>query len=330
MSPKGQTTMSRRTTTQPDTGTWKKQGSNLGLFLRSERNPLITVQDLPYQANAVFNAAAADMGDEVVLLLRVETCSGRSHLIVARSKDGITDWQVEDRALLHPEDGFAYETLGVEDCRITWCSELGAWVLAYVAFTGEGPGVALATTRDFRSIERLGLVFPPDDKNAALFPRTFDGLFAMLHRPSTGGGNVWISYSPDLLFWGRPKLVMPAHGGPWWDAVRVGAGPPPIETDAGWLLIYHGVKDVAGGPVYRMGAALLDKNDPARLLGRTRRWLIGPEEDYERSGDAPNVVFSTGCIIRNEEVWMYYGAADCRLCLAKASIKDILAAVMSE
>jgi beta-1,4-mannooligosaccharide/beta-1,4-mannosyl-N-acetylglucosamine phosphorylase len=300
------------------------------LFVRSSLNPLITVKDLPCQANAVFNAGVADLGDEVLLLLRVESSSGRSHLIVARSKDGIRGWQVEDLALLHPADGCPYETSGVEDCRITWVEELDSWVVAYVAYTDQGPGVALAKTRDFRSVERIGLVLPPEDKNAALFPRRFDGLYAMLHRPSVGGGSIWISYSPDLLFWGKPALLLPARGGPWWDACRVGTGPPPIETEAGWLLIYHGVKEVAGGPIYRMGAALLDRDEPHRLVGRARRWLLSPEEDYERTGDAPNVVFSCGGIVRGDELWTYYGAADCRLCLATANIPEILEAVTRE
>jgi predicted GH43/DUF377 family glycosyl hydrolase len=299
-------------------------------FTRSPNNPLILSKNLPYQANAVFNAGAADLGDEVVLLLRVESSSGRSHLIVARSKDGVRNWQVEDRALLHPEEGPSYEVNGAEDCRITWVEELKTWVLAYVAVSDYGPGVALAKTTDFRTVERIGLVIPPDDKNAAVFPKTFDGLYAMLHRPSVAGGSIWLSYSPDLEFWGKSQLVMGARGGPWWDAVRVGAGPPPIETEAGWLLIYHGVKHVAGGPIYRMGAALLDRDEPHRLIARTRHWLLSPEDSYERHGDAPNVVFACGSIVRNGELMLYYGAADCSLCLATARIDDIVSSVSTE
>jgi predicted GH43/DUF377 family glycosyl hydrolase len=300
------------------------------LFVKNPNNPLISAKNLPYQANAVFNAAAADLGDEVALLLRVESSSGRSHLIAARSKDGVRNWSVEETALLHPAQDCPYETNGVEDCRATWMEDLNAWLLAYVGFSDHGPGVALARTKDFRTVERIGLVFPPDDKNAAMFPRKFGGLYAMLHRPSVGGGSIWISYSPDLTFWGKSRQVLAARGGPWWDAARVGTGPPTIETDAGWLLIYHGVKMVAGGPIYRMGAALLDKNEPHRLIGRSRRWLLGPEKPYERSGDAPNVVFACGAVVRGEELWLYYGAADCSLCLATAKIDDILSSVIAE
>ena len=131
--------------------------------------PLISAKNLPYQANAVFNAGAADLGNEVLLLLRIESSSGRSHLIAARSNDGVRNWQVEGEALIHPAQGHSFETNGAEDCRITWMGDLDAWILAYVGYSECGPGVALAKTRDFRTVERLGLVFPPDDKNAALF-----------------------------------------------------------------------------------------------------------------------------------------------------------------
>ena len=300
------------------------------IFARSQHNPLMTCEDLPYVANAVLNAGAADLGDEVLLLLRVESCSGRSHLIVARSRDGVTGWEVEDRALLHPAQGHPYEANGVEDCRITWMEDLGLWGLAYTAYSEYGPGVGVATTRDFSSVERIGLVLPPNDKNAALFPRKFDGLYAMLHRPSVGGGSIWISYSPDLVFWGRSELVLPVRVGPWWDGARVGAGLPPIETDAGWLLIYHGVKTLAEAPLYRIGAALLDLDRPHRLMARARRWLLAPREPYERTGDADNVIFPCGGFVRGEELWVYYGAADSSICLARARISDILSVVQQE
>ena len=293
------------------------------LFVRNEQNPLITAENLPYQANAVFNAAAADLGDEVLLLLRVESCSGRSHLIVARSRNGVTGWKVENRALLHSEQGTPYEANGVEDCRLTWVEELDSWVLTYTAFGTEGPGIALAKTRDFRTLERIGLVFPPDDKNGVLFPQRFDGYYAILHRPCRNG-SVWLAYSSDMIHWGRHQIVLSVRGGPWWDGVRVGAGLPPIKTDEGWLLIYHGVKELAGDPIYRLGAGLLDLEEPNLLIGRARRWLLSPQKPYERFGDAPNVVFACGGFVRAGELWVYYGAADSSICLAKAKVADIL------
>jgi predicted GH43/DUF377 family glycosyl hydrolase len=299
------------------------------LFNRSEANPIVTVDDIPYLSNAVFNAGACDLGDEVLLLLRVETSSGRSHLIPARSKNGVDGWQLDDRALIHPKQGCAYEALGAEDCRITWMEDLDAWALAYVAYSTHGPGVALATTKDFKAVDRIGMVLPPDDKNAALFPRKFDGLYALLHRPLAGGGNIWVSFSPDLVYWGRPSVVLPSRGGPWWDGMRVGAGLQPIETEHGWLIVYHGVKEVAGGPIYRLGAALLDIDDPTRVTGRSHRWLLSPSTPYERTGDGPNIVFSCGGLVRDDELWVYYGAADSSICLATAKLSDVLDSVES-
>jgi predicted GH43/DUF377 family glycosyl hydrolase len=231
---------------------------------------------------------------------------------------------------MHPAEGYAFEANGVEDCRITWMEELGVWALAYTGYSDQGPGVALATTKDFSTVERIGLVFPPEDKNAALFPRKFDGLYAMLHRPSVGGGSIWLSYSPDLIFWGKAKLVLPVRSGPWWDGLRVGAGMPPVETDEGWLVVYHGVKEIARQPLYKLGAALLDLNEPHQLIGRARRWLLGPSEQYERTGDAPNVIFSCGGFVREGVLWLYYGAADSCICLARGKVSEILEVVREE
>lgn len=293
-----------------------------GVFLRSEHNPLITADDLPYLANTVFNAGVADLGDEVVLVLRVESCSGRSHLIIARSRDGVGGWEIDDTALLHPSQGFPHEENGVEDCRVTWMEDLGCWGLAYTAYGPHGPGIALAKTEDFREAERLGVVIPPNNKNAALFPCTFDGRYAMLIRET--GGSVWLSYSPDLCYWGRPKVVLPPRGGPWWDNIRVGAGMPPIRTEHGWLHIYHGVKELANQPIYRIGGAMTDLETPHELTARCRRWLLTPETQYERTGDAPNVIFTCGGFVRDQTLWMYYGAADSSVCLATASLGDVL------
>jgi predicted GH43/DUF377 family glycosyl hydrolase len=187
----------------------------------------------------------------------------------------------------------------------------------------------VALTRDFETVERIGLAFPPNNKDAALFPRKFDGLYAMLHRPVVGGGSIWIGYSPDLVYWGKCQVVIPVRGGPWWDGRRVGAAVP-IETEAGWLVIYHGVKEVVGGPIYRFGAALLDLDEPHRMIARARRWLLAPREPYEQMGDAPNVVFPCGGFVRGEELWVYYGAADSSICLATARLEDVLEVVLAE
>ncbi len=294
------------------------------LFIRHAENPLITARDIPYQVNTVFNAGAVDLGKEVVLVLRVESTSGRSHLTLARSHDGVHDWRIDTRAFMHPGDGFPYEEYGIEDCRITKIGGKGGWYLAYTAYSPHGPAIGLARTTDFHQVERIGLAYPPNNKDAALFPRKFDGLYAMLHRPTAHGGSIWIGYSPDLRFWGKSEVVLPPRGGPWWDGSRVGAGPPPIETPEGWLIIYHGVKQMPGGPIYRVGAALLDLEQPHRLIAKTRRWLLSPQEPYERVGDVPNVIFPCGGFLRDGELWLYYGAADSSICLATVKLRELL------
>ena len=300
------------------------------IFHRSEHNPLIEVSELPYPANAVFNAGVADLGDEVLLLLRVESRSGRSHLTVARSRDGVTGWRIEDRPLLHPDQGSPYEIYGVEDCRITRVDDLDRWVLAYTAFSGYGPAVAIATTTDFQSVERLGVVLPPNNKDAAVFPRRIHGKYAILHRPRGDEGNIWIAYSSDLTRWGENEVVLPIRSGPWWDGAKVGTGLPPIETEHGWLLIYHGIKNMVSGPIYRVGAALLDLEQPQHLMARTHHWILGPQAPYERTGDVPNVVFPCGGIVRNGELWMYYGAADSSICLATTRIDDLISYIIAD
>lgn len=265
-----------------------------------------------------------------MLLLRIESCSGRSHLTLARSKNGKTDWQIEKKAFMHPGDGYECEEYGVEDCRITWMEDINAWAIIYTAYTRHGPRIGIAKTKDFRDVMRIGTAFPPDNKDGALFPKKINGLYAMLHRPSVGGGSIWIGYSPDLTFWGKSEVVVPTRSGPWWDGTRVGAGLPPIKTEKGWLLIYHGVKQMPTGPIYRMGAVLMDLEKPNKLIARARRWLLSPETPYERIGDVPNVVFPCGGFIRKDELWVYYGAADSSICLVTFNLNELINMVLKE
>jgi hypothetical protein len=146
-----------------------------GLFERARGNPLLTPERWPYQINAVMNAGATMVGDDTVLLCRVEDRRGISHLTVARSRDGVSNWVVDDHPLLAPSPDHPEEEWGVEDPRVTRVDELDCWVIAYTAFGPGGPAVSLATTRDFVSVERLGPVFPPEDKNASLLPRRVGG-----------------------------------------------------------------------------------------------------------------------------------------------------------
>jgi predicted GH43/DUF377 family glycosyl hydrolase len=300
------------------------------LLRRSPKNPLLTASDWPYPVHSVFNAGATQLHDGTTLLLcRVEDHRGHSHLSAARSANGVDGFVIDPEPTLRAEpDRFPEELWGIEDPRITWVEELRKYAIAYTAYSGSGPGVALALTEDFRSFERCGLVMQPDDKDAALLPRRIDGHFALIHRPiADTGAHIWISYSPDLRNWGGHKLVLSARKGAWWDANKIGLSPPLIETERGWLMLYHGVRITASGALYRIGIALLDRDRPEHCLLRGNPWLFGPEEHYEREGDVDNVVFPCGVTVGpdRDTLNLYYGAADSVIALAHASIRELLA-----
>jgi predicted GH43/DUF377 family glycosyl hydrolase len=300
------------------------------IFTRHSANPIITVDQLPYRANSVFNPGAGLVDGQTLLLIRVEDLRGISHLQVARSNDGATGWQFDATPLIVPEpETHPEEIWGCEDPRLTWLPELDQWAIAYTAYSRRGPLVSLALTLDFTEVKKLGPVMPPEDKDAALFPRRIDGRWAMIHRPSPlrGFAHMWISYSPDLHHWGDHELLLEARDGAWWDAGKIGLGPPPLETADGWLVCYHGVKGTASGPIYRVGLALLDLDEPRKVLRRTDEWVLAPTAPYERSGDVNKVVFPTGWVLdpTTQQLSIYYGAGDSVIALATASLDDILA-----
>jgi predicted GH43/DUF377 family glycosyl hydrolase len=299
------------------------------LLERHASNPILTANDWPYPVHSVFNPGATRLPDGSTLLLcRAEDRAGRSHFSAARSKNGIDSWEIDPKPTLesdpfnHPE-----ELWGIEDPRITYVAELEQYVIAYTAFGRPGPGVALATTSDFKHFHRLGLMMQADDKDAALLPRRFGGEFALLHRPaSEAGAHIWLSFSPDLVNWGGHVVLLAARRGCYWDANKIGLGPPLIETEAGWLMMYHGVRHHASGSIYRLGLALLDKENPSVCLRRGGEWMFGPEEEYEILGDVPYVVFPCGHTVAEDgdTLMMYYGSADTSICLATGSIKKML------
>ncbi len=298
------------------------------LLRRFPGNPILTASDLPTMANAVFNPGAAVVDGRTLLLLRVEYRTGISALAVATSEDGLTGWQIDPvRGLPPRREGFE-EHWGVEDPRITQIGD--QYFVVYTGYSIGGPLVCLASTSDFRTWDRRGVLMAPEDKDAALFPVTFGGRWALLHRPApvdpSLGAHIWISYSPDLRHWGDTQILVPARRGGWWDAHRVGLGPPPLLTKDGWLLCYHGVRVTASGSIYRLGLALLDRDDPAKVLARGDEWVFGPREPYERQGDVPEIVFACGWILRDDgdTLHIYYGAADSVVCVAEASLAALL------
>jgi predicted GH43/DUF377 family glycosyl hydrolase len=299
------------------------------LFHRHKLNPILTAADWPYRINSVFNAAATLLPDGTTLLLcRVEDRRGHSHLTVARSVNGVDDWQIDPRpTMLAEPDKHPEELWGIEDPRITFIPELNKYAIVYTAYTRDGPGVALAFTEDFHEFERYGVIMPPEDKDAALLPHRIGGNWALIHRPvSAPRAHMWISYSPDLHHWGSHKLMMEARRGAWWDANKIGLSPPPIETPQGWLVIYHGVKHTAAGCIYRLGLALFDLQSPERCIKRGDEWIFGPVEPYELHGDVGNVVFPCGYTIAadGDTINLYYGAADTSIGLATGSLRALL------
>lgn len=304
------------------------------LFHRHPANPILTADDWPYPVNVVFNPAAATVGGETLLLARVEDLRGISHLTVARSANGLDGWRVDTEPLLAPEPGIESEAWGFEDARTVWVEELERFVITCTAYGPAGPAVYLATTRDFSSVERHGIMVAPEDKNGAILPERVDGKWILFHRPTTGFGithpGISLSRSPDLVNWSPPEMVMQPRAGAWWDSLRIGIGPPLLKTEHGWLLVYHGVKETVSGAIYRVGAALLDLEEPTHVIGRSAEWLLSPRELYERTGDVPNAIFPCGMVhdTASGELRLYYGAGDTSVCLATAQLDDVLATVL--
>ncbi|MGC1361813.1 MAG: glycosidase [Silvibacterium sp.] len=299
------------------------------LLTRYAGNPILSGKDWPYAVNSVFNAAATRVADgDTLLLCRVEDRRGLSHLCAARSANGIDGWRIDPQPTLMPNPKeYPEELWGIEDPRITYIPELEQYAVAYTSFARGGPGVSLALTKDFKSFERYGVIMPPEDKDAALLPRRIGGYWALIHRPvTTLGAHMWISYSPDLRHWGSHKVMLEARRGGWWDANKIGLCSPPIETEKGWLVLYHGVRTTASGSIYRLGLALFDLERPDVCLQRGDSWMFGPEAPYERGGDVSDVVFPCGQTIGadGDTINLYYGAADSCMALATGSIRCLL------
>lgn len=298
------------------------------LFTRYSRNPIITSGQFPKIVNAVMNPAATMFEGETLLLLRVEDRTGISRLVVATSADGFTGWRIDPSRGLSSDPERFEEHWGIEDPRITWTD--GEYLIVYTGFSLGGPLVCLATTKDFVTFERRGVLHPPEDKDAALFPERFNDRWALIHRPAPAtpglGTHMWISWSPDLRYWGDAQVLLPARRGAWWDAMRVGLGPPPLLTERGWLICYHGVRTTSAGAIYRLGLALLDRDDPSVVLQRGREWVFGPDAPYECSGDVPGVVFPCGWVLDDDgdTLRLYYGGADSVVAVATASLRAVL------
>jgi len=264
---------------------------------------------------------AVDAGEDS----RVFTARGQtyltsiSHFRVARSRDGI-HFDVAPRPSLVAAEPL--EAFGVEDPRITALD--GAFLVNYTAVSPAGIATALAVTRDFVSFERKGIIFPPNNRDAAIFPARIGGRFCALHRPMPDGigrPSMWLAWSDDLRHWGDHRMVAGPRAGRW-DDLKIGGGAVPFEVPGGWLAIYHGV--TAEPLTYSLGALLLDRDDPSRVLGRSRLPILAPEADYEVGGFFGNVVFTCGAIRQGDAVRVYYGAADGVTAVADIALADVV------
>jgi len=304
------------------------------LFRRAEENPILTASDWPYPVNSVFNPGAIRLSDgKTLLLARVEDRTGISHLTAARSRDGVSDWQIDPQPTLAPEPrNYPEEEWGVEDARIVYLAELEQHAVTYTAYSARGPLVSLALTRDFKTFQRCGMIMPPEDKDAAFFPRRIGGRWALIHRPVRPGSSadIYLSFSPDLQHWSDRTLLLQSRRGNWWDANKIGLCSPPIETSEGWLITYHGVRTTGAGVIYRVGLALLDLEEPTRIIRRGDEWVMSPREAYEIIGDVGYVVFPCGQVVDEVtgEIRLYYGAADSSIAVAHGNINEMVGWLM--
>lgn len=292
---------------------------------RYSNNPIINWNPTPISAR-IFNSAVAPYGDGFVGVFRSDHRNINPQLHLGFSKDGLK-WDIEDDWIRWvDEDGNPYNSSYSYDPRLVkiddkyfviWCTDMG------------GAALGLGYTKDFKTWIRLENPFFPYNRNGVLFPRKINGKYMMLTRPSDNGhtkfGNIFLSESPDLIHWGKHRKVMTSGGSGWWQGTKIGAGPIPIETDKGWLLFYHGVVDTCNGFVYSIGAALLDIDQPCKVLYRTRDYILTPEKPYETTGFVPNVCFPCATLYdaATGRIAVYYGAADSYVAVAFTQVEEL-------
>ncbi len=296
------------------------------LVWRFSGNPVLGWNPTPRTAR-IFNSSVVPFGQEFAGVFRADQRNGMPLLYSGFSPDAL-QWRISDKPIdwLDVEGNSVGQANYAYDPRvipiegryyIMWCDDF------------PGPSIGLGVTDDFIRFMRMENSLMPFNRNGVLFPRKINGHYVMLSRPSDSGhtpfGDIVLSHSPDLTFWGKHRLVM-RSGGAWWQGVKIGAGPAPIETTQGWLLFYHGVSGTCNGFVYSMGAALLDLDEPWRVIHRTSDYLLTPEKDYETTGFVPNVVFPCATLVDGDtgRIAIYYGAADTYTAVAFARVDEIL------
>ena len=291
---------------------------------RFSENPIIRRNPLPNVAR-IFNSAVMPYEDGFIGVFRGEQRDGMPHIYLGRSRDAV-NWEFEaEKIPFTDENGepfmpiYAYDPrlVKVDDTYyIMWCQDF------------YGAAIGIAETKDFKTFKRLENPVLPYNRNAVLFPRKIGGNFVMLSRPCDNGhtafGDIFLSESKDMEFWGHHRHVM-GRSENWWESLKIGGGAAPIETDKGWLLFYHGVVNTCNGYVYSIGGAILDINEPSRVLHRCENYLLAPETDYEERGFVPNVCFPCAALTdaASGRIALYYGCADSYVGVAFTTVTEV-------
>lgn len=296
------------------------------LIKRYPNNPILTKKDVSYPVATVHNAGVVKFNGRYIMIFRSHNLNGRSILGKAESEDGF-NFTVDEKPFMVPTtEGIfkEYEEYGVEDPRIIFLN--GEYLITYSAYSRNGVRIGLAKTTDFKSVRRISFITEADYRNVVIFPEMFNGLYARLDRPHSeiSPWSIWISYSPDLIYWGESKLIMKPlqyH----WDEMKIGPGAPPIKTPRGWLNIYHGVFPTMDGCIYRLGVALHDLQDPSKIIAVGDEWILQPEESFEVTGYVHNVVFCCGAVPEEDgSIKIYWGGADSVMCVGTANTEQLV------
>ncbi|ADO78184.1 glycoside hydrolase family 130 protein [Halanaerobium praevalens] len=309
---------------------WQKKPKNLkDPVWRYQDNPIIKRDEQKF-SNSIFNSAVVPYQDKFAGVFRCDSKSISMDIFVGFSDDGI-NWEIESDPIEFK--GAEPEILKREyryDPRVTKIGDKYyiSWCNGY-----HGPTIGLAYTTDFKEFYQLENAFLPFNRNGVLFPRKINGKYAMLSRPSDNGhtpfGDIFYSQSPDLEYWGHHRHVMGTYPGDKsaWQSTKIGPGPVPIETEIGWLLIYHGVINTCNGFVYRMGVAILDREQPWQVKYRSKNYILAPQKLYECVGDVPNVVFPCASLVdaATGRIAIYYGCADTVTGLAFTTVDQLIA-----
>jgi beta-1,4-mannooligosaccharide/beta-1,4-mannosyl-N-acetylglucosamine phosphorylase len=304
---------------------WEERPSSASdVVWRYSKNPIIP-RDLIPSSNSIFNSAAVPFNEGFAGVFRCDNKKRDMNLHRGLSQNGI-DWQLDNDPIEwlsdNPEIGrYQYRY----DPRVVWIDDryCVTWCNGYY-----GPTIGVGYTYDFEKFHFLENALLPFNRNGVLFPRRINGKYVMLNRPSDNGhtpfGDIYLSQSKDMIYWGEHRYVMGTRGG--WESTKIGAGPIPIETSEGWVMIYHGVLTSCNGFVYAFGAALLDLDEPWKVIRRGVPYLLAPQTLYECVGDVPNVAFPCAALYDEptQRVAVYYGGADTVTALAFCKMDELL------